>query len=126
MTRWLAAAIAVACVRPASAEEGAALFGKHCAVCHGKEAKGANAPALVPDDRDLDELVLIVRQGVGMMPAFSRDQLSDADISEINAYLKTLSSKVQHGNLNTAEPEPGIVVVRGCRRHAGPMCTGPR
>ena len=93
MTRWLCAAIAVACVMPASAQDGAAIFATHCEVCHGKEAKGANAPALVPYDRDLDELVLIVRQVIGMMPAFSRDRLSDADIAQIHAYLKTLSSK---------------------------------
>jgi cytochrome c6 len=93
MTRWLCAAIAVACVMPASAQDGAAVFGQHCEVCHGKEAKGANAPALVPYDRDLDELVLIVRQGVGMMPAFPRDRLSDADVAQIHGYLKTLSAK---------------------------------
>lgn len=90
MRALIVAAIAVACATSAYAADGAELYSKHCEACHGKEAKGANALALVPYDHELSELVTIVRQGVGMMPSFSRDQITDADIEQIHNYLKEL------------------------------------
>ena len=69
-----------------------ASYSTHCETCHGKSAKGANAPALVPYDSELSELVTIVRQGLGMMPAMSREEVSDDEVKEIYSYLKALTA----------------------------------
>ncbi len=88
---------AVGAARPArqssSPAAGAAAFAKHCETCHGKDASGANGPALVPYSRELDELMVIVRQGVGMMPPLPREQITDEEIGEIHRWLTAISQK---------------------------------
>lgn len=97
MRTTLLVAVAVACTTSAYAADGAELYSKHCEACHGRQAKGANALALVPYDHELSELVTIVRQGVGMMPSFSRDQITDAEIEKIHNYLKGLNPQTGRG-----------------------------
>ncbi len=95
MRMLIAVALAAACVGPAVAQEApapSAAYSKHCETCHGKAAGGANAPGLVPYDAELSELVTVVRQGLGMMPAMSREQVSDEEIQEIYTYLKALTA----------------------------------
>jgi mono/diheme cytochrome c family protein len=60
-------------------------------VCHGPEARGDAGPALVPFSREYDELLATVREGTGQMPPISARQISDESVSEIVAYLKSLS-----------------------------------
>jgi mono/diheme cytochrome c family protein len=82
--------------RPVSARQdaGKAVFARVCETCHGPGGNGAGqGPALVPFSKELSELVGIVRQGVGMMPAIPRSEISDEEITQVHAYLKSLSAK---------------------------------
>ncbi len=73
-------------------DPGRAAYARVCEACHGPMGKGGGqGPALVPFEIELGELVTIVRQGIGMMPAISRDRISDEEISQVRAYLLALS-----------------------------------
>lgn len=73
-------------------DAGRAAFGRVCQRCHGAEARGDAAPRLVPFSREYDELLGIVREGAGQMPPISTRELSDENVAQILAYLKSLSS----------------------------------
>jgi len=75
------------------AERGQAVFTKSCAPCHGNDALGKVAPALVPYDMDFQELLRIVREGVEEMGGISASQVSDEDVKAIHAYLSELTEK---------------------------------
>jgi len=71
---------------------GKTAYAKACESCHGPEAKGGTAPALVPFTLELSELIAIVRQGIGVMPGLPRDRVSDDEISAIRDYLVSLKN----------------------------------
>ena len=75
-------------------DAGKAVFARVCESCHGPAGAGGQGPALVPFEKDLPELIAIVRQGVGLMPAIPRSELSDAEIEQVHAYLKSLTTAV--------------------------------
>jgi len=78
----------------AQPDTGKAVFGRVCESCHGPEANGqGQGRALVPYKKELSELVAIVRQGVGLMPGIPRADISDAEIEQVHAYLKGLTSR---------------------------------
>jgi mono/diheme cytochrome c family protein len=64
-----------------------------CATCHGPAAKGAEAPALAGLSRPYPEFVKIVREGTGEMPAHSKDDVTDEQLTVIYKWLVQLSSK---------------------------------
>lgn len=68
-------------------------FDRVCKVCHGPEAEGGAGPALVPFDREVEDVMTIVRDGTGQMPPISAERVSDEEIAQIVAYLKTLKPK---------------------------------
>ena len=63
-----------------------------CEACHGPEGRGGQGPALVPFKKESTELNEIVRQGIGQMPAFPRTEISDAEIEQVRAYLRSLTA----------------------------------
>ena len=71
-------------------EQGKAAYARTCEACHGPEGKGGTAQGLVPFTLELQELIAIVRQGIGVMPGIPRDRISDAEISAIRDYLANL------------------------------------
>lgn len=82
---------------PASAadpQQGGKLYGQHCQNCHGPTGTGqlpgmpdfSRSEGLMRSDNDL---LQFVRNGAGMMPAY-RGLLSDRDILDVLAYLRTL------------------------------------
>ncbi|WP_243026627.1 c-type cytochrome [Thermus albus] len=89
----------------ALAQDGKALYGQHCAACHGPEAKGIPGaiPPLAGNPRVQDEayVLKVVREGLsgplevggmsysGVMPPMS--QVSEAQARAIAQYLKGLS-----------------------------------
>jgi mono/diheme cytochrome c family protein len=92
--RFCSTALLLLVASTASGQEnpGKAAYARVCEACHGPSGKGGGqGPALVPFDLELGELVMIVRQGIGMMPAISRDQITDEEIAEVRAYLLALS-----------------------------------
>jgi mono/diheme cytochrome c family protein len=65
-----------------------------CDSCHGPDAKGTGqAPELAGLKRTFAEFERIVREGVGEMPAHSKDELSDAQLAGIYKWLVAPTSK---------------------------------
>lgn len=97
------AILAGLCVFPALAQNaGETIYTQKCAVCHGPDgrantqvgkilkAQDYHAPAIIkaPDA----QLIAAVKKGKGKMPAFGT-KLSDAQIKEVIAYVRTLEKK---------------------------------
>ena len=87
----------------ASADDGAALFQRNCAVCHGKDGKGLpNWKAKgQPDFTDAKwqkahtdaQISSVIQNGKGRnMPAF-KSRLSDGDVSAIIAQVRAFGKK---------------------------------
>ncbi|MFB9993447.1 c-type cytochrome [Deinococcus oregonensis] len=81
---------------------GRAVFASNCAGCHGQNAGGNIGPALTtaegPKSWTLGEFTLALRQGKtpdrvlnATMPRFSEVQLTDEQIADLQAYIKTLN-----------------------------------
>jgi mono/diheme cytochrome c family protein len=70
---------------------GQAEFDRVCKTCHGPEARGDAGPRLVPFSREYEELLGIVREGIGQMPPISARELPDESVAQIAAYLRSLS-----------------------------------
>lgn len=68
---------------------GKTAYDRHCLHCHGN-GEGAMAPAL--NDKPLPKplMRLQIRVGLGAMPSFSEDELSDGDVDAIVDYLVAL------------------------------------
>jgi mono/diheme cytochrome c family protein len=79
------------------AHPGQAPFDRACKVCHGAEGKGNAAPALVPFEMDVEELLIRVREGGGEMPPISANRVSDDEVTQIAAYLKSLAPTTDAG-----------------------------
>jgi mono/diheme cytochrome c family protein len=65
---------------------GRALFDRHCYQCH-LQGEGGMSPAL--NDKPLPRFLVRyqVRLGVGTMPAFGRDKLSDEELDRLADYV---------------------------------------
>jgi mono/diheme cytochrome c family protein len=73
--------------------EGQPVYERVCRVCHGPDGEGAAGPALVPLERELEDVLVIVRDGTGQMPPISPERVSDEEIAAVVAYLKTIKPK---------------------------------
>jgi ubiquinol-cytochrome c reductase cytochrome c subunit len=93
---WLAA-VAVGLVFGASSgssasEKGKQLFVKNgCWQCHGFVGQGGiTGPSLAPNVMPLDAMSNFIRNSNRQMPPYSETMLSNADLSEIHAYLSSI------------------------------------
>ncbi len=69
---------------------GKALFIKHqCARCHGTDGQGGAGARLTPNPPSVAAMQKYVRNPTGGMPPYI-NQVSDADIADIRAYLATV------------------------------------
>lgn len=84
------------------ASAGEELFASNCAGCHGANGEGNIGPSLVaangPKDWTLAQFTTALREGktpekelAPTMPRFSDAQLTDSDIANVQAYIKTLN-----------------------------------
>ena len=71
------AAVAVPALAQSGNNPGKAPYDRVCGVCHGPDGQGNVAPALVPLEKDFDEVLAIVREGRGEMPPQSANAVSD-------------------------------------------------
>jgi mono/diheme cytochrome c family protein len=71
--------------------EGERVFAANCHQCHPGGAGGLG-PAINDKPLPVTLIKTQVRQGLGAMPAFSRDEVSDAQLDDIARYLKALRS----------------------------------
>lgn len=64
-----------------------------CASCHGNAAKGISGigPLITPPPFAIAEFINFVRHPSGTMRPFSKQELSDAQLGDIHAYLQSLS-----------------------------------
>jgi len=106
--RWLLATTATALVTlniatgaTAAAQDeqaGKQAFDRVCKVCHGEDGKGGAGPTLVPFDRELEDVMTIVRDGTGQMPPIAAERVSDDELAAIVRYLKSLKAPAaSHG-----------------------------
>jgi mono/diheme cytochrome c family protein len=76
-----------------NAQKGKDAFAAHmCATCHGPEAQGAVGPALAPPPRPFADFTRYVRQPAGKMPPFTPQAVSDADLTDIYAFLQSANA----------------------------------
>lgn len=81
----------VARAQSGNADNGKRVFMKDgCYECHGTVGQGGVGPRLAPPAIALPTLMAVVRKGVGGMPPYSAKVLSDAELSDIHAYLATI------------------------------------
>jgi mono/diheme cytochrome c family protein len=72
-----------------SMERGRLLFDRHCYSCH-TEGEGGMGPII--NDKPFPRFLmrLQVRHGLGVMPAFSENEISDSELDDILKYLLVL------------------------------------
>ena len=74
-------------IRDADVERGRVVFAQHCHKCH-----PGGEPGLGPglNDKPLPQFLMRfqVRHGLGAMPSFSDDEISDGDLDRLIRYLK--------------------------------------
>jgi ubiquinol-cytochrome c reductase cytochrome c subunit len=79
----------------ANAETGKHLYTKYgCYECHGREGQGSSltGPRLGPNPMSLASLVRYVRKPTREMPPYTDRVVSDQDLADIHAYLRSLRS----------------------------------
>lgn len=75
----------------ASGGEGATLFAQHCQGCHGDKGQGASGPNIAQEaDEEREELVKVILNGEGKMPAF-KGKLTEAQVDSVIAHLRTFA-----------------------------------
>ena len=75
----------------AADDRGEHLYDQNCRRCHGTEGRGTTqAPSLVPFDWTYDEALALIRHPVCDMPPIPESVLSDAQVAQIVAYLKSI------------------------------------
>jgi mono/diheme cytochrome c family protein len=79
-------------VHAASAGKGKAAFVSHgCWQCHGYDGQGSVAGAkIAPDPIPLEAMSAFVRNTRGQMPPYGEAVLSDDDLADIHAYLRSI------------------------------------
>ena len=75
-----------------SADKGKTAYVKNgCWQCHGFVGQGGAAgPKLAPDPKPLEFYNVFVRNSNGPMPPYTKSILSDADLTDIYAYLNSI------------------------------------
>jgi len=70
-------------------EQGAPLYRRNCAACHGAAGQGAQGPALAGNESlgDTPYLARVIVHGFGYMPPFG-DRLNDEEIAAISTFIR--------------------------------------
>jgi len=74
-------------------EKGKELYTSYgCYECHGRQAQGSrtSGPRLAPNPIPLSALTTYVREPRGQMPPYTSKVVSDADLADIYAFLKSI------------------------------------
>jgi mono/diheme cytochrome c family protein len=117
------AAVSAQNAKPAqagNADNGKLLFASAgCAACHGNLAKGVNGlgPQISPPPFAIIDFINFVRDPSEAMRPYSREELADAQLDDIYAYLQTLSpnSNTSAANLTgNAETGKRLFMRDGC------------
>ena len=75
---------------PGNVENGKKAFERViCSSCHGHEGQGGAAPRIGVKPPPLAAFIAYVRHPAGNMPAFAPNVLTDAELTDIHAYLSS-------------------------------------
>ena len=123
-----------------SAQAGKAIFtAQKCGACHGNDAQGGSGqtagPQIAPPPLAMPMFTDVLRNPKDPMPAFSTQDISDAQVADLYAYLKSMSAAP--ASAQASAPAPGnadngkmLYVKVGCYechdRDAEGAGTGPR
>ena len=77
-------------VGSAAGETGERVYHGKCSRCHGAEGRGGMAPKLVPFQWSDERALKLVREPECDMPPMSAEEVSDEEVAQIVAYLKTI------------------------------------
>ena len=83
----------VACMwtaRGAAEEPGQRAYEGRCSGCHGDEGRGGKGPPLIPFEWSYERALELIREPVCDMPPIPESEVSNADVAQIVAYLKTI------------------------------------
>jgi mono/diheme cytochrome c family protein len=71
---------------------GERVYDGHCRKCHGPEGRGrgTQGPSLIPFDWSDEDALELIRRPVCDMPPVPESAVSDAQVAQIVAYLKTI------------------------------------
>ena len=77
---------------PTDAENGKKLYVTYfCWSCHGSNGRaGGTGPAIAPSTRSAEDLIKYVRKPRGPMPPYTSKSISDRDLADIAAFLRTV------------------------------------
>ncbi len=75
-----------------NAENGKKLYVTYfCWSCHGSNGRaGGTAPAIAPSTRTAEDLIKYVRKPRGPMPPYTSKSISDNELADIAAFLRTI------------------------------------
>ena len=75
-----------------NAESGKKLYVTYfCWSCHGSNGRaGGTGPAIVPSTRSAEDLIKYVRKPRGPMPPYTSKSISDKDLADIAAFLRSV------------------------------------
>ena len=75
-----------------NAENGKKLYVTYfCWSCHGSLGRaGGTAPAITPSTRSAEDLIKYVRKPRGAMPPYTSKSISDRELADIAAFLRTV------------------------------------
>ena len=77
-------------VGSAADEAGRRVYEGKCGRCHGAEGRGKMAPHLVPFLWSVERALKLVREPECDMPPMDASEVSDEEVAQIVAYLKTI------------------------------------
>jgi mono/diheme cytochrome c family protein len=80
-------------------EEGKKIYASHrCVGCHQPDGQGSaatGAPRIAPPPISLQDFVKLVRNPVGTMPPYTSDAVSDAELAQVYAFLRSFPAPTQ-------------------------------
>ena len=74
----------------AADDRGQQLYENKSSKCHGTEGRGGKGPRLVPFEWSYERALELIRKPVCDMPPIPESELSDEEIAQVVAYLKTI------------------------------------
>lgn len=105
----------------ANAQHGRELFNSlGCVACHGPRGEGGVGPTIAQTGLPLARVIRQYRAPYQNMPRFGPNQVSEADVADIYAFLHTLPTPETRvpSVLANVTPEAGVGTVRGTIRYS--------
>jgi ubiquinol-cytochrome c reductase cytochrome c subunit len=101
----VALVLKVCAANAASPEHGKAVFMKMgCWQCHGTVGQGGAGPRIAPDPLPYETFDAFVRTTSRAMPPYREKILSDADLTDIHAYLQSIPAPADAENIPLLRP----------------------